>query len=62
MQTIVITGSTRGIGKGLGIHSSGYQCTQFMILADLPPGRYRLVALEGRISSITLTRRFREAY
>jgi hypothetical protein len=47
-----------GIGKGLGIHSSGYQCTQFMILADLPPGRYRLVALEGRISSITLTRRF----
>lgn len=47
-----------GIGKGLGVHSSGYQCTQFMILADLPPGRYRLVALEGRISSITLTRRF----
>ena len=47
-----------GIGKGLGIHRSGYQCTEFMVIPDLAPGRYRLVSLEGRISSITLTRRF----
>lgn len=47
-----------GIGKGLGIHSSRYQCTEFMVIPGLAPGRYRLVSLEGRISSITLTRRF----
>lgn len=47
-----------GIGKGLGIHRSRYQCTEFMVIPDLAPGRYRLVSLEGRISSITLTRRF----
>lgn len=47
-----------GIGKGLGMHRSGYQCTEFMVIPDLAPGRYRLVSLEGRISSITLTRRF----
>jgi len=47
-----------GIGKGLGIHRSSYQCTEFMVIPDLAPGRYRLASLEGRISSITLTRRF----
>lgn len=47
-----------GIGKGLGMHRSGYQCAEFMVIPDLAPGRYRLVSLEGRISSITLTRRF----
>lgn len=47
-----------GIGKGLGIHNSRYQCTEFMVIPGLAPGRYRLVSLEGRISSITLTRRF----
>lgn len=47
-----------GIGKGLGMHRSGYQCTEFMVIPDLAPGRYRLVSVEGRLSSITLTRRF----
>lgn len=47
-----------GIGKGLGIHSSRYQCTEFMVIPGLAPGRYRLVSLEGRVSSIILTRRF----
>ncbi|ANX04740.1 hypothetical protein [Immundisolibacter cernigliae] len=47
-----------GIGKGLGMHRSSYQCAEFMVIPDLAPGRYRLVSLEGRISSITLTRRF----
>ncbi len=47
-----------GIGKGLGIHRSGYQCTEFMVVADLAPGRYRLASIEGRVSAVTLTQRF----
>lgn len=47
-----------GIGKGLGIHSSRYQCMEFMIIPGLAPGRYRLTSLEGPVSSFTLTRRF----
>ncbi|MDD3652215.1 hypothetical protein [Immundisolibacter sp.] len=48
----------RGIGKGLGVHSSAYSCTDFMVIAGLRPGRYRLSALEARISSVTLPQRF----
>lgn len=47
-----------GIGKGLGIHRSDYQCTEFMVMPDLPPGRYRLVSIEGRVSSSILPQRF----
>jgi hypothetical protein len=47
-----------GIGKGLGIHLSCYQRTDFMIVPDLAPARYRLASLEGRVTSLTLTPRF----
>ncbi len=47
-----------GQGKGLGSRSGRYQCTEFMIITDLPPGRYRLASLEGRVSSATLPERF----
>lgn len=47
-----------GIGKGLGVHSSRYQCTEFMVMPDLQPGRYRLVSIEGRVSSSILSQRF----
>lgn len=47
-----------GIDKGLGSRSSRYQCTEFMVLPQLPPGRYRLSSLEGMVSSATLPERF----
>lgn len=47
-----------GIGKGLGSRSSRYQCTEFMVMPDLPPGRYRLSSLEGMVSSAILPQRF----
>lgn len=47
-----------GIGQGLGTHSSRYQCTEFMVIPELLPGRYRLVSIEGRVSSFTLPKRF----
>ena len=47
-----------GIGKGLGVHSSAYSCTDFMVITGLRPGRYRLSALEGQVSSVTLPQRF----
>jgi hypothetical protein len=47
-----------GIGAGLGIHDSAYQCSDFIVMPGLAPGRYRLTSLEGRISSLPLSRRF----
>lgn len=47
-----------GIGRGLGSRSSRYQCTEFMVIPDLPPGRYRLASIEGWVSSATLPERF----
>jgi hypothetical protein len=47
-----------GIGGGLGIHNSAYQCSDFIVMPGLTPGRYRLVSIEGRVSSLTLSRRF----
>jgi hypothetical protein len=47
-----------GVDKGLGVRSSAYTCTEFMVIAGLRPGRYRLSALEGHLSSVTLPRRF----
>lgn len=47
-----------GIGKGLGTHTSDYQCMDFVVIPGLAPGRYRLSALEGQISSLTLSQRF----
>lgn len=47
-----------GTGSGLGIHNSAYQCSDFIVMPGLAPGRYRLTSLEGRISSLTLSRRF----
>lgn len=47
-----------GTGKGLGSRSSRYQCTEFMVLPELAPGRYRLSSLEGMVSSAILPQRF----
>ena len=47
-----------GIGKGLGSRSSRYQCSEFMVMPQLPPGRYRLSSLEGLVSSAILPQRF----
>lgn len=47
-----------GTGKGLGSRSSRYQCAEFMVLPELPPGRYRLSSLEGLVSSAILPQRF----
>lgn len=47
-----------GMQQGLGSRSSRYQCTEFMVIPDLPAGRYRLSSLEGRVSSATLPQRF----
>lgn len=47
-----------GIGKGLGTHTSDYQCMRFVVIPGLAPGRYRLSALDGQISGLTLSQRF----
>ena len=47
-----------GTQKGLGSRSSRYECTEFIVIPDLPAGRYRLSSLEGRVSSATLPERF----
>lgn len=47
-----------GMQKGLGSRSSRYQCTEFIVIPDLPAGRYRLSSLEGWVSSAILPVRF----
>lgn len=47
-----------GIGTGLGTHTSDYQCMRFVVIPGLAPGRYRLSALEGQISGLTVSQRF----
>ncbi|WP_372720545.1 hypothetical protein [Immundisolibacter sp.] len=44
--------------RGIGSRASRYQCTELMVIPNLPPGRYRLVSLEGQVSSMTLPQRF----
>ena len=47
-----------GTTSGLGTHNSAYQCSDFIVMPGLAPGRYRLTSLDGRISSLTLSQRF----